>query len=243
MSLKRVHFANADVYYTAPPKPATPSPAKSDVSLPDSDGPFTPPSFGVPISLPPGAPVKLHAALAYAPSYRPLLDWDVVSPPSTASPDPLSSPARGGIRALLSAPATSPPLPYLELLADCLPYRIVARPGTVVSHPSPYMAPGAPLPRADNSYVTVGDVLSAIYSTLRLAVSRAELAGVPAVKAAALAAAYEARVGRISDARERHVEREKGIKRVDWVIAAGTTRFHGLRATRKGPETWMMTLG
>lgn len=243
MSLKRVHFANADVYYTAPPSPATPSPSKSDVSLPDSDGPWTPPSFGVPVSLPPTAHVRLHSALAYAPSYRPVLDWDITTPPSTATHNPLTSPVQGGMRTILSAPATNPPLPYLELVLDCLPYKISVRPGTVVSVPSPYMAPGAPLMRADNGYVTVGDVLNSIYTTLRLAVSRAELAVVPANKAAKLAAAYERRVSRIRDARERHLEAEKGVKRVDWVIAEGNTRFFGLRGTRKGVETWGLMLG
>lgn len=236
--LKRVHFANADVSFAAA---GTPSPSHTDVSLPESDGPFTPPNLTLPVPLP-GGGARLHAALAYRPSLRAALDWDVVSPPNTAALDQLSSPTRGGLRAALAAPATNPPLPYMELVLDCLPYRISVRPGTVVSYPSPYAAPGAPLPRAD-AYVTVGDVLNAIYLTLRYPVSRAELAVMGTVQTAALARAYEARIARYTDPRERHVEAEKGVKRIDWVIAAGATRFHGLRATRKGIETWMLSLG
>lgn len=237
--LKRVHFANADVYYSAPNTPATPSPSHSDSSLPESDGPFTPPTvYG---ALPGTA--RLHAALAYRPNSRAALDWDVVKQPATAALDPAASPARGGLRVALSAPATNPPMPSLTLVSDLLPYVVTVNPGSIVSVPSPYMAPGAPLPR-NGQYVTVGDVLAALYSTLRLPVSRAEigaLAPAPA-QTAALARAYEARLSRVEDARERHVEREKGVKRIDWLIAAGATRFAGLKATPKGPDVWVLAL-
>lgn len=220
---KRVHFNI----------PLTPSPALSNASLPSSDGPGTPPDhlqalYASPLKQQPflvdspaslasfgslpyvSGPVRVHPALA---SPNAQLAWDMAQPSSTAylfgTAPPLNS-------ALLNQPATYPALPTLTLICDMLPWSITVTPSA-----------------GRSALVTLGDVLHALYRTLRLPVSEVELSILPPDGQARVHAAYFARHKLIADERLRKEEHAKGIKRVDFLMEF--RRFAGLSMVVGGP--------
>ncbi|KAH9916022.1 uncharacterized protein B0H18DRAFT_1087395 [Fomitopsis serialis] len=243
---KRVHF---DVPPTPPPKhfevPPTPSPVHSDASLPSSVGIVTPPQFAYaqlspkfPSQYVPSPPspfgslpyvaghVMIHPVLA-APHTA--LAWDLLLAPSTASipgayttPSPLNP-------ALLAEPATHPGLPSLTIICDLLPWSITITPTR--SH-----------------VVSVGDVLHALYRMLRIAVSQTELGVLPPDTLTRVHGAFHTRHKMLPDARSRAEEKQKGVKRVDFLM--DLRRFAGLSIVMSGAalngkglgEVWALQL-
>ncbi|KAH9836128.1 uncharacterized protein C8Q71DRAFT_760742 [Rhodofomes roseus] len=243
---KRVHF---DIPPTPPPKhfevPPTPSPVHSDVSLPSSVGIITPPQLAYaqlspkyPLQYVPGSPssfgslpyvaghVMIHPVLA-AP--RTALAWDLILPPSAAnvpttygSPSPLNP-------ALLAEPATHPGLPSLTIICDMLPWSITITPSRT-------------------HFVSVGDVLHALYRMLRLAVTETEVGVLPPDTRVRVHSAFHARHKMLPDARSRAEEKQKGVKRVDFLM--DLRRFAGLSIVMSGAalngkglgEVWALQL-
>lgn len=243
---KRVHF---DVPPTPPPKrvevPPTPSPAHSDTSLPSSAGLITPPQFAFAQLSPkyspqfiPGSPssfgslpyvaghVMIHPALA-APHTA--LSWDLITSPSAAtiptaygSPSPLHP-------SLLAEPATHPGIPSLTVICDMLPWSVSITP-------------------ARTHVVTVGDVLYALYRMLRIAVTETELGVLPPETQTRVHTAFHARHKMLADARARAEEKQKGVKRVDFLL--DFRRFAGLSLVMSGAalngkglgEVWALQL-
>jgi hypothetical protein len=242
---KHVHFGQ-NTYHTAAYKQ---SPAVSDVSLPDSDGPFTPPPFGeetLPVigergaASSKGPEYRVHTALALRQQLAgPIVGWDV-------STMPVSSAA---LENVLGHAATSPPLPELRLSHQLLPFEIIVRAGDAAKPGSPY-AGTTPLPgtltlpgtaAASAGVVTVADVLLALYAALRSQVEQDEYARLPQAHRLALDNAYHARVARFAMVpAQKKAEADKGIKRIDYLIAAGQTRFTGLGlfSVKGGSPVW-----
>jgi hypothetical protein len=90
--------------------------------------------------------------------------------------------------------------------------------------------PGAP-------FVTVSDVLLAIYTSLRRNVLPTEFASLPSASQYAVNDAFQRRYKRLH-AGDREIEKSKGLKRVDFLV--DKTTFMGLSATQKGPEVWQL---
>lgn len=87
---------------------------------------------------------------------------------------------------------------------------------------------------SNGTYVTVQDVLHAVYRNLRTPMSDAELTLAcknPKVTAAAVDDAYKLRYRSIRDPNMRQVEKDKGCKRVDVLMKSVT--FAGLSPTDK----------
>jgi hypothetical protein len=162
--------------------------------------------------------IYIHPALA-----APSLQYDMGSHPSQSNPR--LSPA------VLATPASSPPLPALALRVGGLPWLFTARPDAGRSPPG-------------NAFVTVQDVLLAIYFHLRTAVKGDEYEAVDRSRKTEIFRAFEQRVA--TDP----VQRGRGLRRVDFLF--GRLRAQGLvRAQSKdivwdvvisgGPETHRKT--
>jgi hypothetical protein len=251
---KHVRFAVSHVYHSAPP---TPSPAFSDLSLPDTDAPLTPPTFMTPLEPIPEAEtevktsaMRIHGTIAYIPGGNPILSWDVACPPTMAVPVPgRGVPSPSHFRAALGEAATNPPLPGMTLVSDFLPYRVTIAPGVgngATSSPwtpatVPLPIPGMPASPSTQT-VCVYDILVGLYKCLRTPLTPAEFDALAPTLKASLSAAYHARVARVADPVKRDEERRKGLKRVDYLLAAGKTHFVGLGATKQNNRVWILNL-
>jgi hypothetical protein len=219
---------------------SSPSPASSTSSLAPSPGPSTPPplpnvAFSSPAHSPAHAPfhspphpqvytpspipqahalpfippapltpgVYIHPALA-----APSLLYDVRSHPSHSNPR--ISPA------VFTTPASCPPLPSLALRVGDLPWLFTVFPDAGHS-------PG-------NSFVTVQDVLLAIYIHLRTAVKGDEYEAMSKSRKAEIFRAFESRVG--TDP----VQRGKGLRRVDFL--GGRFCAQGLVRAQSKDSVW-----
>ncbi|KAF8164071.1 hypothetical protein BJ912DRAFT_890300 [Pholiota molesta] len=211
---KHVHF-NAASYAGS----STPSPSFSTSTLPSSPGPFTPPplGYGSPYrSAPlPGIEASLHSVLAAGPN--PAVAYDLCYPPESLKPLIHTLPAN-----IFEQPATSPPVPFMEISCPKLPWRITV------------------MPRSKKiGYVTIGDVFAALYRALRLNVSQEEFALVPSAEGQTIINnAYRFRYKRQPDAQSYQEEKDKGLKRVDFLGLQ--TRFMGLVPAKGGAEGWIL---
>jgi len=226
---KHVRFADTNTYHSSPPIPLfsdSPLPSPSDLMTPPPlkhvGSPYSytplPPVQGHSPSKAPMAlgPVRIHAALGYAP--HPTFAWDMVNHPSS-SHTPL--PAR-----ILAEPATSPPLPSLTIISPHLPWSIIVQPS---QSPKSNSWAGGPA-----AFVTVADVLSTLYRALRLSVLPAEYSQLPSHEAKdKVNYAYQVRTQGSAEAR-------KGVKRVDFLGVRKT--FLGLSSTHRGPDIWMLNV-
>ena len=175
-----------------PPYVYNPSPIPQGSPLP-----FIPPA---PLS----SSVLLHPALV-----APSLQYDVRFPPSQSSPH--LPPA------ILATPATSPPLPSLELRVGDLPWMFNASPDASLS-------PG-------NTYVSVQDVLLTIYYHFRTAVKEAEYEVLGKPRKVEVYQEFERRVGKDP------AKRGKGLRRVDFLN--GRFRVQGLvRDSKDKDSVW-----
>jgi len=228
---RHVRFASSNVYHSPPAQ--VPSLTYSPSSL-SSPGPFTPPSIPVVLpgpspyafSLPPSrhpqpkipGPIHMHSLLGL--SYPPPINYDLTLPPSTVSTHHHSLSKRS-----LSEPATNPPLPSLTVVTPHLP-----RGRTILVTAS-----------RNGAFVTVSDVLDAIYHALRANVSSADYYSLPSQKdMQRVTLAYEARCKRIRDSRAYAEEKRQGAKRVDFLM--GLTKFMGLSRTSSGPDVWLLNI-
>lgn len=197
----------------------TPSPSFSIASLPSSPGPLTPPplnSIGSPYAYSPlpAVPSQVHPALGVA--LKPLLHFDVSLPPSFVQPS--SSKLNKGV---LHESALHPPVPYMKIVCSHLPWSISVEPTGKIP------------------FVTVLDVLQAIYRSLRQNVLEAEFKTAPLNSQYAIDAAFKRRCMRLPGP-DRETEHKKGLKRVDFLCEK--TIFQGLASTSAGPETWQLTV-
>jgi len=224
---KRVRFSRTTTVH-APPTPPTPALSLGSLSPLSSSGPLTPPSFamGLPGPTPYGVPygvgtqpkavprsVRLHALLQF--SNSPILNWDV-----TLHPSAISTHHSGLARHTLLEAATNPPIGTITLRSPHMPWTIRVS-------------------GSRDSFVTVGDVLDAIYRTLRVNITPQEFHSLPSPKdARRVTAAYEKRYRRIDSSREYESEKRGGVKRVDFLM--GHTIFTGLSPTTRGPDIWAL---
>ncbi|KAH9923401.1 uncharacterized protein BXZ73DRAFT_50961 [Epithele typhae] len=198
---KHVHFVDV------------PSPSTTNSTLSNSPGPMTPPQLyysplhGTKVMYAPSSSprpathsVALHPLLARAPSGTPL-NWDLALPAESARPNVPGLPSRITDK-VVCEPATHPALPTLAVVCDFLPW-------TLTITPTPHALWAAP-------YVTVGDVLHALYRALRLGVSDPELAVLEPGQQDRVRDAYVRRYRR-APAGEREQEKAKSIKRVDFL--------------------------
>ena len=147
--------------------------------------------------------MHIHPALA-----APSLVFDMRSYPSHTNPH--LSPD------ILTTPASSPPLPSLALRVGDLPWMFTVFPDA--EHP-----PG-------EAFVTVQDVLLAIYFHLRKPANGEEYEAMNRSRKAEIFRAFESRVG--TDL----VQRGKGLQRVDFL--GGRFRAQGLVRAQSKDNVW-----
>ena len=223
MQRKHVRFASTN-QYLAPPAGRR----SRSVSPASSTGPLTPPSHAfvlpgpTPYAFPSSpsksrvAPARLHSLVEHSTS--PTIIYDFVDPPSAMSSrrDRISS-------RTLAEPATSPPMQSITLISPHLPWRI-------------------PVIARNGSFVTVIDVIDAIYHSLRTQVGEQEYKLLPTRKDQDRAsAAYRQRYKRYRDPRTYDEERRHGLRRIDFLM--GHSKFRGLSGTDSGPSTWFLNFG
>ncbi|KAJ7590515.1 hypothetical protein C8J56DRAFT_535969 [Mycena floridula] len=152
------------------------------------------------IPLSPLAPTEIHPLLATQ-----AFDWCLLfSPPSPQT-----------IVHHLSDPATSPPLPSLEIISAFLPWRLRILPQR-------------------QSYLTIGDVLSGIHYSLNLLVTKAEFDHESTDANRLITEAFVARC-KLLDPQVQQREKSKGLKRVDFLQK--NVSFLGLSPSSQGPST------
>ncbi|KDQ54417.1 hypothetical protein JAAARDRAFT_38588 [Jaapia argillacea MUCL 33604] len=122
---------------------------------------------------------------------------------------------------LLLSSATNPPLPSMTIVSSQIPWQIMVTPSST-------------------SYITLSDVMSAIYTSLRTSISRAEFESLPVKAKIQVNDAFVQRWKSVAGGqREMGTERSKGVKRVDWFC--GRTRFEALElAESGGGEFWVL---
>ncbi|KAJ2915764.1 hypothetical protein MD484_g4643, partial [Candolleomyces efflorescens] len=234
MSSKRVHFASTNRVYS--PIPTTPSPCASTSSLPSTpDLPPTPPEVDIDFDAGnqyPRSPyphnqfelfldvepkdMHIHSFLAFSPYQELATAYDLSQPITVIK-------QQHPPQTLMEA-ATQPPLQYLTLVCpEHLPWDIPVKASSVY--------PG--------SYVTVDDVLTAIYTHLRLTVNPMEYDRLDPQSKHLVDQAYFARVAR-ADPALREVEAKKVVKRVDFL--KGVNLFMGLSGTLGGSDVWELNV-
>ncbi|KAF9780171.1 hypothetical protein BJ322DRAFT_1024020 [Thelephora terrestris] len=221
------------------PVPDTPSPAYSQSSLASTAGPFTPSTPNAP--LPPHAfsPVKKnpvvphHAVRHFAPPT-----------PTSAPPnlhDLLASP--GGIcldvafpphpdrlhihHTHLSMPATHPPTKIMKIVAEGLPWSITVEPTTTSS-----------------PFVTVLDVLHALYTSLHRPVKQAEFDANSKSHRDLISKAWHRRLEKIPFPSDAKTERARGVRRVDFLLRKTCIKqLKYLNISGQGEVTWLVDFG
>ena len=117
-------------------------------------------------------------------------------------------------------PASSPPLPSLNIRIGDFPWEFTSIPNAGHS--------------AENAFVTVQDVLLAIYFHLRTAVSRDEYEAMSRSRKTEVFQAFESRVG--TDL----AQRGKGLRRVD--LLGGRFRAQGLVRAQSKDSVWNVVI-
>ncbi|KAJ7148361.1 hypothetical protein C8R46DRAFT_965230 [Mycena filopes] len=218
---RHVRFSTENTFHSPPPQPQLSWANSSDNS---SAGPVTPPSLPY-ASLPgptpytprrartvssSGAKGRAHNLVAFTPS--PLLNYDISLHPST-----MTTHFHGVSSAGLLEPAVYPPQHSITITTPHLPWSIAVA-------------------AANGRYVTVSDVLGALYRSLRGNVTAAEFHGLGSHKLQRrVTEAYTHRYMRLRGHRGYAEEKSQGVKRVDFLM--GCTKFHGLSATG-APDVW-----
>ena len=220
------------------PVPSTPSPAYSQTSLPSTTGPFTPPTPNVP--LPPYAfsPNKKsplaplhpspHSALA-SPTFAPPSLHDIFANPQGARLDVAYPPHPDRLHihhSHLSMAATHPPTKVMTIVAPGLPWSIVVQPATTSS-----------------PFVTVLDVLHALYTNLHKPIKQAEFEAVSRSYRDSISNAWHRRLDNIPFASDAKTERARGVRRMDFLL--GKTCVKRLRFSISGRDEviWLVDFG
>jgi hypothetical protein len=234
---KRVRFSETLTFRSAPPSPPS-SPPPGSPSLSDSTfsdcSPRTPPNVLPPLPAPKGVDVQMHPLLASESGST--LTCDLGKPLDTS----------GWPVSMLAHAATYPPLPYIRILHDMIPYPITVMPDTLPLSPPtspvlPTFSPSAspldidvpPYP----SSVRLVDVLLTLHTFLSTPLSRAELAALPLSLATNMEHAFAARRARMPTPRTRMLAAAAGVARADFLL--GATQFAGLKPT-KHPDIWVL---
>ena len=148
-------------------------------------------------------------------SHRPSIDYNISLSPSHAIP-------HGYTRAIFAEPATVPPVRFLTIVSPHLPWAI----------PVPGIAP--------NAFVTISDVLSGLYHSLRNGVSEREFHMLPPKARSRVRTSYENRYRRIRDRRSYEAEKSNGLKKIDFLM--GHNAFLGLTPSNDGPTTFVLNV-
>ncbi|KAF8521327.1 hypothetical protein JB92DRAFT_2891323 [Gautieria morchelliformis] len=178
------------------------------------------------------APARVHptaavdAVLAYNHSARPPIEFDLTLSPSQIliAQGPSRSSYAGLTQRDLSSPATTPPMAYIHIRCDDLPWSIDVYPST----------------DSGSGVVTVGDVLHGIYRALRRRVSSAEWDASSPGMQQRVRDAWLRRCKRQQSHKERSYESNNGLRRVDWLTKY--TVFRGL-SPGKSHDHWVMHVG
>ncbi|KAJ7233130.1 hypothetical protein B0H12DRAFT_981487, partial [Mycena haematopus] len=125
---------------------------------------------------------------------------------------------------VLAEPATTTHLPYFTITLDPLPWRISVYPRSSKSGP----------------YITVADVLHAIYRDLQCRVHQEELDSFPLHYTSAVRLAFHRRCSKLAaiDRAAADSEARKGIRRIDFL--QGNSIFAGLLSTSESPDSWKL---
>ena len=216
-SRKQVRFNEDNTFYTPQ---STPSPTFSESSLPFSDDSSGPSSGAAPQNnyAPPDVPVAIHPLLAFHPFVPPIIH-DVSLPPHMLAPN-MHSPTSLSSR-VLEEPATQPSMRTMTLVIDQFPWRLTIPP--------------------TKHYVSVRDLLEALYLFLRQPVLPSEYNALPtqALKDE-VSIAFHNRCLRAPSKEAADEQSHKGVKRVDFL--RDQTRFMGLSSTKVGRDVWLVML-
>ncbi|KAF7348968.1 hypothetical protein MVEN_01417700 [Mycena venus] len=220
----RVRFSSHNTFHSPPPPPLmSPASSSTDSSL----GPLTPPPLpyaGLPGPTPFAPQYSYHSAKPsgrahnlVAFSNTPLLNYDITLHPSNISTHFMGLSSAGFLE-----PAVYPPELSITLTTPHLPWSIV-------------------VPASNRRYVTVGDVLNAVYSALRVNVTPAEYSALGTQKLKGQAtAAYRRRYERLRGHRGYTQEKQQGMKRVDFLM--GYNKFQGISPTSRSSNVWQLNI-
>jgi len=167
-------------------------------------------------------PPFLHCLLAFQPTSRqscqtrPELLWDLKDAPQLAARI-ASAPHEPLPYANRIEFATSPPLPVLHITCGLFPF-------------------DWPIEVRNDNGVNVGDVLEAIYKSLRHGIAKEDWANTSETQRKRVAEAFYERSRRSADPRYEH---SQGVRRVDWLLRH--TVFVGLSPAMDGTHTWSLT--
>ncbi|KAJ7793873.1 hypothetical protein B0H14DRAFT_135030 [Mycena olivaceomarginata] len=157
---------------------------------------------------------QIHSLLSFTPFTPPPVNYDLSHPLHTINPQLTPS---------FFNPATFPPLPALTVLCRHIAWPISVSP----SQPT--------------GFVSVLDVFTSVYTSLRIAVRRAEYDTLPSVDVRqSVDDAYFMRCRLLANEEERKIEALKGVKRVDFL--AGKTHFLGLSGPVEGDHVWELNV-
>ncbi|KAF8205864.1 hypothetical protein K438DRAFT_1715062 [Mycena galopus ATCC 62051] len=157
----------------------------------------------------------IHSLLSYTPFARPNVEYNLSHHPHTISSQ---------LTPHFLNSATYPPLPALTVLCRHIAWPISVSP----SQPT--------------GFVSVLDVFTSVYTSLRLAVWPAEYDALPSGDVRqSVDNAYFMRCTGLVDEEERRTEALKGVKRVDFL--AGKTSFLGLSGPLQADHVWELNVG
>lgn len=184
---------------------ATPSPSYSTSSLPETDGSLSPPPIAS--AMLPAVECQLCPALQHNRAATSAIYWDMSYPVETARLYP------GLAQTFWTAPATNPVVTSLIVIFGA--WRIFITPN----------------PSSRVAYVTVTDVLHGIYRHLRCTSSERDFNSLSPDKQKRVTDAYIQRWQRCRVPAEREMERQKGVKHIDFL--ADSKVFWGLTSTKE----------
>jgi hypothetical protein len=174
--------------------------------------------------------MHMHHILAYLPGVEQKWTWDVSCSPTTGIPARWAAPTPAHIHGTLGEAATNPSLPRIVLTCADLPYDVTVLPSM------------EGVPSSATPAVSVRDLIFALYKNLRMPLTHQEYGLLSSDRQRALATAYNTRLDRIADPTDRREEGSKGLKRIDYLIASGRTRFVGIVVTRKVTDIFTVNL-
>ncbi|KAJ7354006.1 hypothetical protein DFH08DRAFT_933733 [Mycena albidolilacea] len=213
MPQRHVRFSSTSTVHSLPPLVRSSSSSSASSSGPPTPPPISYRDLPAPSKRRPSSQANDLIALAVPP----LLTYDISLSPSTLSTrsaTPLSS-------ARLLEPAVFPPLPLISLVTPHLPWTLA-------------------VPTTNGKYVTVSDVLSALYCALRVGATPGEFAALRTEELISrVGAAYVRRCERLRGQSRSGYAREQaeGVKRVDFLL--GYTTFCGIVPTAD-PGVWQL---
>ena len=218
----------------------TPSPAYSQTSLPSTAGPFTPPNLNVPPPPHAFSPVKKspviphhntsHFFSAIPTSPAPPSLHDLLANPQGVRLDVAFPPHQDRLRihhSHLSLAATHPPAKVMKIVATGLPWSIIVEPTTTSS-----------------PFVTVLDVLHALYTSLHKPIKQAEFEAVSQSYRDSISKAWHHRLDKIPFPSDAKAEKGRGVRRMDYLLGKTCIkRLRYLSISSQGEVTWLVDFG